>query len=459
MRFERNRHLAPDHAPPCTARVKVLVPALLMLLGVQCGVLGTFTQASTGWVIAQLCALFAMGVLAWKVALVGRYRPVASVQDDLLPTVAVIVPAYNEGKQVYETLLSLAHSDYPRSLMEIIAIDDGSQDDTWLWIERARSVLGDTITTIRSEENRGKKHALYRGFGGTRAQVVVTVDSDSEVLTDTLRNIVTPLVLDARVGAVAGNVRVLDRGAGPIARMMDLSFTYAFEFMRASESEVDTVQCCPGALTAFRRTLLDRIKGAWMRQTFFGRPATIGEDRALTNLALREGYTVKFQSNAIVLTEVPATWSQLSKMLLRWARSNVRESIVMGGFVFGRFREGPTAGARINFVVSTAEMVLSAVGSVALLVSLFVAPHLLGWLALAVFGSALLPALVYASTRGAAGSAWALPWALCSATILAWIGPWALLTSHRGGWLTRQLPPAPQHPALPDLTGSFTSVS
>lgn len=446
-------------APSRPARVKILAPALLMLLGVQCGVLGTFTEATIGWVLAQLLALVAVGVLAWKVALVGRYRPLPSVEDDVLPTVAVIVPAYNEGRQVYETLLSLARSDYPRSLIEIIAIDDGSKDDTWRWIEHARDVLGNSITTIRSDRNRGKKHALYQGFGGTRAQVVVTVDSDSEVLPETLRNLVTPLVLDARVGAVAGNVRVLHRESGPLARMMDLSFTYAFEFMRASESEVDTVQCCPGALTAFRRTLLDRVKGAWMRQTFFGQPATIGEDRALTNLALREGYTVKFQSNAIVLTEVPETLGQLNKMLLRWARSNVRESIVMAGFVFGRFREGPKLGARINFVVSSIEMLLGSVGFVVLLGSLFVAPQFLAWGALAVLVSATLPALVFASTRGAAGARWAWPWAILSATALAWIGPWALVTSHRGGWLTRQLPARVQAPVVRELTGSLTSVS
>src|SRR5690554_3480130 len=58
------------------------------------------------------------------------YKPIASVTDSELPTCTVIVPAYNEGKQVWETLMSLANSDYPEEKLQLLAIDDGSKDDT-----------------------------------------------------------------------------------------------------------------------------------------------------------------------------------------------------------------------------------------------------------------------------------------------------------------------------------------
>src|SRR5690606_29989355 len=72
-----------------------------------------------------------------------RYKPVASVSDEDLPTYTIIVPAYNEGKLVWQTLMSLAKSNYPAQKMQIIAIDDGSQDDTWHWIQQAKSDLGE----------------------------------------------------------------------------------------------------------------------------------------------------------------------------------------------------------------------------------------------------------------------------------------------------------------------------
>ncbi len=93
-----------------------------------------------------------------------------------------------------------------------------------------------------------------------------------------------------------------------------------------------------------------KVLDTWRNQTFLGRPANIGEDRAMTNMILRRGYHVVFQQNARVFTEVPVAYSQLCKMYLRWARSNVRETIAMTSFIFTRFRKGSMLGARITLV-------------------------------------------------------------------------------------------------------------
>ncbi|MEP5936517.1 MAG: glycosyltransferase family 2 protein, partial [Winogradskyella arenosi] len=50
-----------------------------------------------------------------------KYKPVASVSDKELPTVTVIVPAYNEGKQVWDTLMSLEASNYPKEKLQILS--------------------------------------------------------------------------------------------------------------------------------------------------------------------------------------------------------------------------------------------------------------------------------------------------------------------------------------------------
>jgi hyaluronan synthase len=130
---------------------------------------------------------------------------------------------------------------------------------------------------------------------------------------------------DERVGAVAGNVRVENSNRGALPMMMDTAFVFSFEFIRAGQSVINTVMCTPGALSAYRGSVLLKVLNEWLGQTFMGRRANIGEDRALTNLILREGYLTRFQKNALVYTEVPMTYRNLYKMLLRWARSNVRE--------------------------------------------------------------------------------------------------------------------------------------
>jgi hyaluronan synthase len=388
------------------------------------------------WSLVSVWVAGALAMLLWRLVLVARYRPVASVTDAELPSVTVIVPAYNEGRQVYDTLRSVAASDYPADRFQIIAVDDGSVDDTWSWIDRGARELGRVVTPVRCRQNRGKRAALYEGFSQARGSIIVTVDSDSEVTPETVRNLVSPMVRDPRVGAVAGNVRVMNDG-GVFGRMLDVTFTYAFEFMRAAESMIDTVTCCPGALSAVRRSIVDEVKDEWVDQTFLGAPANIGEDRALTNMVLRRGYLVKFQSNAIVLTQVPENFSQLCRMYLRWERSNFRESLDLGSFIFSRFRESSAWGARVMFLWSGWMSLLHVVFFVPTFALILSQPALLGWVAAGLVLGAVLPASVFALSRGGLRALWAVPYAAFSFLALSWIVPYALVTLQKSGWLTR----------------------
>ena len=137
---------------------------------------------------------FKLGFYLFNLMLYLRYKPVEAVSDELLPMCTVIVPAYNEGEQVWHTLASLAASDYPTEKLQLIAIDDGSRDDTWQWMLSAKEQLGDRLEICRQPRNMGKRQALYRGFHMGEGEVFVTVDSDSEVKPDTLRNMVSPFV-------------------------------------------------------------------------------------------------------------------------------------------------------------------------------------------------------------------------------------------------------------------------
>ena len=139
-----------------------------------------------------------------------KYKVVKPVSDSELPLCTVIVPAYNEGELVYKTLKSLVASDYPEEKLQIISIDDGSQDNTWEWMKKAQNELGNRVSIYQQPENRGKRHALYRGFKLGTGDVFITVDSDSIVLKDTLRTMASPFVVNQDCGAVAGNVRVLN---------------------------------------------------------------------------------------------------------------------------------------------------------------------------------------------------------------------------------------------------------
>lgn len=388
-------------------------------------------------------ALLAANVffLAYVLILYLKYKVFPDVADSELPATTVIVPAYNEGALVYKTLKSLVNSDYPIEKLQIIAIDDGSKDDTWNWMLKAKLELGDRVAIYQQPMNKGKRHALYRGFHLATGDVFVTVDSDSVVKKDTLRNMVSPFVQNKECGAVAGNVRVLNTKNALIPRMLNVSFAFSFEFIRAAQSTLGSVFCTPGALSAYRKEAVMNCLEEWINQTFMGQPSTIGEDRAMTNMILKQGYKVFFQRNAYVYTNIPEHYKNLHKMFTRWERSNVRETIAMTKFAFGDFREGSKSGTRLLLLYAWSRLLLAIPMLLLMAISivmyplLFIVSALIGIL---IFSS--VTALFYAKKHNIADSFWAYPYSLFYALTLFWITPYAILTANRSGWLTRELP-------------------
>jgi hyaluronan synthase len=398
---------------------------------------------STPWGVALFVLTFT--VLAFKLCFVGfmlvhylRYRAMPSVPDAELPTCTIIVPAFNEGRLVYDTLVSISESAYPTHKLQVLAIDDGSTDDTWEWIQRASQQLGDFVSIHRQPRNMGKRHALFWGFNQGTGDVFVTIDSDSVVDRDTLRNLVSPFIADPNCGAVAGNVKVLNADKAIIPKMLSVSFAFSFGVVRAAQSTIGSVLCTPGALSAYRRDSVLACLNDWVNQTFLGVKTDIGEDRAMTNLILKQGRHVLFQSNALVYTNIPESYRTLRKMFTRWERSNVRENIMMSKFAFTKYRAAERVRPRIllmNQWVTIAWAYPSLLAALLIFASyprLFISSMIVSTVAFS-----LIPAVYYAVTQCWRRSLWIFSYNIFYSFALFWITPFAILTARKRGWLTR----------------------
>ena len=398
------------------------------------------TVGLTFLIITLALILFKVSFFVYNLYLYFKYKPIESVTDELLPTCTVIVPAYNEGKLVWETLLSIANSDYPEEKLQLLAIDDGSQDDTWYWMQEAKKKLGDRLTIFQQPENKGKRHALYRGFNLGTGDIFVTIDSDSIVKENTLRNLVSPFVTNENCGAVAGNVRVLNNEKAILPKMLNVSFVMSFEFVRSAESMLGSVLCTPGALAAYRKTAVFACLPEWIDQKFMGQPSDIGEDRAMTNMILKQGHHVLFQRNAYVLTDVPEEYKGLYKMFIRWGRSNVRENLMMAKFVFKNFRKEPKVGARLLFlnqfltIAMTYPFLFFMLFIIITHPLLFLSSTLLGILIVSSF-----PVFFYAKKHNLSEALWAYSYSILYTFGLFWIAPYSIVTAGKRGWLTRGL--------------------
>ncbi len=379
--------------------------------------------------------------LVWRVRLWLRYRPMESVSNAKLPSVTVIIPAFNEGALVRQSIRSVANNRYPAEKLQIIIVDDGSTDDTWEHIEAAVASLPDHINvmTLRHARNMGKRRALYDGFRHATGEAIVTVDSDTILEPAALRNGVTPLVREPEIGAVAGCVEVLNPSESVFTRFLKTTFSLSFKFVRAYQSEIRGVFCTPGAISIYRGSVVRKVADEWLKQTFLGMPCTIGEDRAMTNLILREGWLTSYQENARVWSKMPTNYVGMTKMLLRWARSNIRETIALNRFLFTPFRKSKRylASFRLNMV-----LVLATLFVPYLLISNSWALIFTNWhyalrhAGMVVVYGLTMAAIYYRNERDS-DWIWLLFYELFWVTCLAWIMPYAAVSLRKTGWLTR----------------------
>ncbi len=240
--------------------------------------------------------------------------------------VSVIVPVYNEDSDVVRGCLeSIAAQDHPRT--EVIVVDDGS-DNQGEHAEVYKDFASLPGWTIMVEPtNRGKRLAQKVGFDLATGDVIVTIDSDTVLHTpDALRQIQRRFA-DPRVGAVCGNVGVLNKGRNLLTRLISYRYWMAFHQERAAQSLFGVTMCCSGPFSAYRGDIIERVKEKYVSQRFLGSWCTFGDDRHLTNLVLREGERVVFDEHARARTNVPTTMRSYLKQQVRWNKSFYREAL------------------------------------------------------------------------------------------------------------------------------------
>ncbi|MGP7976588.1 MAG: glycosyltransferase family 2 protein [Desulfobaccales bacterium] len=426
--------------------LKILIPVILSVCLVAACKIGSFngylqllSRKSFGSPIMALGAGFTLAYLGFQLVrtvLWWRYKPY-QLPSGPLPRVTVIIPAYNEGAMVEKAIYAAAASDYPADLLEIICIDDGSTDDTWTYLDRARQRHPGLIKAIRFPKNRGKKEGLYAGFSRGRGDFFVTIDSDSIIKPDTVRQVIAPMLQDPQVGAVAGNVKVFNRARCLMARMLAVRFVLAFDFLRASQSMYGCVTCTPGALSAYRAQVLRPILKKWRRQTFMGLPANIGEDRALTNFVLRQGFFTVYQRTAVVHTVVPETYRGLCRMYLRWDRSNFRENWVQIKFIFSNYRKRHWVLPIIDFFITQIEFPLTYLFLGMLLVSFFIYPIVMVKFFAGLGVLTLVWMYYYIHQERDMEFIYGIIYSYFAFFFLNWVQPYAFLTVRNDRWLTR----------------------
>lgn len=386
-----------------------------------------------------ISAIIIVTGIIFRTVLWFRYKPQTLEPGEKVdwPNVTVIMPALNEEELIEKSIDSIFASNYPQDKFEVICINDGSTDLTYFYMKRAKQKYGDRLRIINFKENLGKRKALYSGLKKSRGEIIVTVDTDSKIGRSAIRNIIIPLIKDKTTGAVAGRVAVLNEKQNFLTRMLSIRYSISFNFGRAYQSVYGTVLCCPGALTAYRKKVLQLFIKDWVNQKFLNKQCTYGEDRALTTKILESGFMSRFQSNALVYTKVPSKFSQMVRMYVRWTRSYLRESILFAGFMFTNYRKKRRVLPILDFFFLNILHPFHIFSLGIVTYSFFVNPlFILRHIAFLVIFSFLL-SLYYLRTNRSLTFLYGIPYALMTAFCMWWLVPFAALTMKNQSWLTR----------------------
>jgi cellulose synthase/poly-beta-1,6-N-acetylglucosamine synthase-like glycosyltransferase len=289
-----------------------------------------------------------------------RYRrlsPVADYEDDLsspfIPSVSIVVPAYNEELTIVDSVKAMLSLRYPD--FEVIVVVDGATDGTFAALEKAFDLVKaprvvpsdvqvqrtiDAVYTPRTEgfltvackSNSGRADTLNCGVNLARRPLVCFVDADSVLDAEALLRVARPFVVDPdNVVATGGVIRAVNgcqvvhgrvaevrMPSKWIPRIQVVEYLRAFLLGRTGWSQLRSLLVISGAFGLFRRDVVVECGGF--------DASCIGEDAELVchihglMRDQRRPYRVVFVPEPVSWTEVPPTASVLRRQRRRWSR-------------------------------------------------------------------------------------------------------------------------------------------
>lgn len=230
------------------------------------------------------------------------------------PMVSILVPCFNEGSTIENTVERLSQIQYPN--YEIIVINDGSQDNT---SEVVMSLLDkfERLRFIDLKENNGKANALYLGLLASKGELLMGVDSDAYIMPDALNYIVphfTNPYNGERVGAVTGNPRVRNRSS-LLAKIQLCEYASIVSLIKRTQRIWGKVMTVSGVVVAFRKRALLDCK-LWDRDM-------ITEDIGVTWKLEKKFWDIRYEPRALCMMLVPETVKGLFKQRKRWAQGGM----------------------------------------------------------------------------------------------------------------------------------------
>lgn len=257
------------------------------------------------------------------------------IEDKKCPFVSILVPAHNEEKVIYKTIRALLLLNYPKDKMELIVINDNSNDNTAEELKKAKKEFPNynftIITTDSVTGGKGKSNALNLGYKKAKGEYIAVYDADNTTEKNALKYLITRIHNDKTLGAVIGKFRTRNRDRNILTKFINIE-TLSFQWM-AQAGRWNLLKLCtiPGTNFVIKKSILKRL-GGWDEKA-------ISEDTEISFRIYKIGYKIAFMPLAVTWEQEPETIKVWFKQRTRWAKGNI---YVLNKYLIKIFKEKPS---------------------------------------------------------------------------------------------------------------------
>lgn len=243
-------------------------------------------------------------------------RPAAktALRPRRYPSVSMVVPCFNEGRTLAQTIESLLSLDYPEDKLNIMVIDDGSSDNTREIGEAF--ALREPRVSFFHKENGGKYTALNYAIEHSHAELIGCLDADSFAEKDALLEVVKRFEEDESIAAIVPVMKV-HNPKGFLERMQAIEYVFGIVVKKIFDN-LGAISVLPGPFSIYRRSVFKEV-GLF-------RHAHNTEDMEIAFRIQKHGLRIVNAHTAFVYTTVPKTIKTLIKQRTRWTQGFLQNS-------------------------------------------------------------------------------------------------------------------------------------
>ena len=236
----------------------------------------------------------------------GDFRQAPILSD--YPPVSVVIPCFNEGAHVIESIESMLELNYPH--YDIIAVNDGSSDDTAEKLNML-AAMHPKVRVIHLASNQGKATGLRTAAMLSTNEYLMCIDGDAILDKNCITWMMRHFIDGTRVGAVTGNPRIRNRSS-LLGKLQVGEFSSIIGLIKRAQRVYGRIFTVSGVVAMFRKSALHQA-GYWSTNM-------ITEDIDISWKLQTNHWSVRFEPNALCWILMPETLSGLFKQRIRWAQ-------------------------------------------------------------------------------------------------------------------------------------------